>query len=821
LTARWNQVLHNRQGNNFQRFDINVGNGVIGSDQVQVIYGWSNDAINLTPAGLRAPIGQWTHIAVSVSHLSSTSFRISTFRNGSLVSEETRTGVTLADLEDDFYVGYHPGFTPTATRTFDGQIDQIKVWDSALDTTQVSQSMHSLGTTGVTGTPTLRARYDFNEDSASTTAFDRVGTRHLAKIGTNARVDVKQTTYPSNGKTVITFPRTYLPGVGGWTVPTGVTRAEQLIVGGGGGGGSRHAGGGGAGALLYEQLASISGTLKVQVGQGAGQSLSGQSSFLGTTELKGGGGGAGSGIVAQTGGSGGGVSSNVEPPALATGTGLFNRGARGTGTLDGTYAGGGGGGARSAGSAGGSSAAGAGGSGYVSNITGSPACYAAGGGGGSETNTAGSTGGAAAAGGSCTSGQVTATVTTTAGAGSRGSAAATSATPNSGSGGGGGGYHTTTTVSGAAGFGGSGIVVVSYAGQDLAWSKSSSEQNYASALTDAVPADGAWTVEMWIKPDAEMLATNDSWYGIFSQMNDGDTFTQRASLWMRNGKLHFTNGGTASGDLTGYTFSESRWYHLAMSSNTNTVKIFLDGTEVLSTTLAKAIIGPRFSIGGARQHYAGLMEFAGHIDQVKVWGGALTAAQLTQSMHTHSTTGITSPPTLRAHYDFNEFVTGQVLDRSGNNRHLAFNTAASGSYASTNFTDSAIVGVSTPSTRKVYQFNRTYLTALGGWMSPDGLPPKAQLLIIAGGGGGGGSTDSNHGGGGGGAGGYLEESSRDIQSAFIYPVTVGVGGLGGESGTGSTFGKAGNNGGDSIFGVVSTKGGGAGASWNQVATSGG
>jgi hypothetical protein len=483
LSAKWNQIIHNRNADNYQRLDINVGAGTAESDRVQVIYGYGSGAphaLNLSPEGLTAPIGEWTHVAVSVSHLTPTSFKISLFRNGARVYEQTQTGAVFADLDNDFYVGYHPGFTAALglaneTRTFDGQIDQLKVWDAALDPAQISQSMHALGASGVTGTPTLRASYDFNEGTASTTAFDRVGSRDLAKVGTNSRVDVKQTNLLSGSRTVLTFPRTYLPGVGGWTVPEGVTLIDQLVVGGGGGGGSRHGGGGGAGALLYQQSTTVSGVLKVQVGQGGKGNVgitthngelgggSGQSSFLDTTELKGGGGGAGGSDDAQAGGSGGGTGGPSAPPAQATGTGLFNLGGGGDGSIGGAnYSGGGGGGAQSAGFDAIRPAAGAGGSGYVSNITGSLACYAAGGGGGSETNTAGTTGGNAGPGGACTSGQVTATVTTTAGAGSRGNAAALSAAPNSGSGGGGGGYQTTTMLSGESGFGGSGIVIVAY-----------------------------------------------------------------------------------------------------------------------------------------------------------------------------------------------------------------------------------------------------------------------------------------------------------------------------------------------------------------------
>ena len=76
-----------------------------------------------------------------------------------------------------------------------------------------------------------------------------------------------------------------------------------------------------------------------------------------------------------------------------------------------------------------------------------------------------------------------------------------------------------------------------------------------------------------------------------------------------------------------------------------------------------------------------------------------------------------------------------------------------------------------------------------------------EVLVIGGGGGGGGN-----GGGGGGAGGYLYETTYPV-TPQTYPVTVGVGGLGGD-GTGS----AATNGGNSSFGPIVAIGGGAGGS---------
>ncbi len=700
---------------------------------------------------------------------------------------------------------------------FLGEIDQVKLWN-ADRRSNIAQDMHSWQSSNST-LPVVH--WDFNAGSG-TTVTAQLGSLNLTNSTANSLTytDVKQVTYPSNGRTVLSFPRSYLTSSGGWTPPTGITRASLLAVAGGGGGGSRHAGGGGAGALLYQESTTLSGTLRIQVGQGGKGNVritqhngnlaggSGQSTIFGTTEVKGGGGGAGAAGAAQAGGSGGGLSGLGVPLAQASGSGLFNRGGSGAGDTGGNYAGGGGGGAQSAGSNASLNVGGAGGSGYVSNITGALGCYAAGGGGGAET---GDTAGAA---GACTSGQVTATVTSTAGAGSIANAAASSAAANSGSGGGGGGFQTAAPgLSGESGFGGSGVVIVSYAAEDVAWSKTSTSQNYASRAEGVIPPTGAWTTEMWIRPEAETITANGNYYGVFSQMADNDGVVDRVSLWLNNGQLHYSNGGGGfNGSVAGYTFSDTRWYHLAMSVDGDTVKIFVDGSEVSSATLLKRTYGTLFTLGGVRQSV--VPEFAGQIDQVKIWGGALSAAQLSQSMHTHSTSGITSPPTLRAHYDFNEFVTGQVLDRSGNNRHLTFNTAVSGSYAATDFVDTAIVSESVSAQNRVFRFNRSYLNGDGGWFAPAGTPTRYSSVVVGGGGGGGAWV-----GGGGGGGGFVE-SLGGTYAGEILPIRVGQGGLGGaksstrESDAYRISGvlRFGLNGQSSSLGEVSASGGGRGGS---------
>ncbi len=240
-------------------------------------------------------------------------------------------------------------------------------------------------------------------------------------------------------------------GTTSWSVPSGVTTVEYLVVAGGGGGG-RYGGGGGAGGFRTGTLTGLSGSQTVTVGGGGAGATSstvrgsnGGNSVFATITATGGGGGGSSGAAGvysgAAGGSGGGGTRSTgaggagNTPSVSPSQG--NNG--GAGARTSTYTGGGGGGAGAVGSAATASAAGNGGAGTASSISGSSVTYAGGGGGGCNSAWTAGTGGAG-------------------GGGAGGDGAVGSAgTANSGGGGGGSGAATR-----AGGAGGSGIVIIMY-----------------------------------------------------------------------------------------------------------------------------------------------------------------------------------------------------------------------------------------------------------------------------------------------------------------------------------------------------------------------
>ncbi|HEY7824285.1 MAG TPA: S8 family serine peptidase, partial [Acidimicrobiia bacterium] len=367
--------------------------------------------------------GAWQHIALTKAEGSNTPLF---YLNGQLAFTGSAIG-NAPDNSNEFRIGTQRQATV---------IDEVRLWDTSRTQPEIVADMHTYGPilTNGSATPGLVAYYDFNEGPAGTTGTGTVYNRaDNAAAGTNLRTvngptytDVKQTT--SNGNnTVITFPRSYLTAAGGWRVPEGVSSADVLVVAGGGGGGSSFdgagAGGGGAGGLIYRAQGEPDGRLTVSPGDservvvGAGglggsgddgwvagatsqkgsyveSGLDGQNSVFGDLDAAvGGGGGGGRASPGLVGGSGGGAGGRT---GNAGGLRTTDQGSEGgtTPTTDGndtdTWRGGaGGGGYASAGLEGSRTdsggAGGAGGAGRSITVSSSSATYSVGGGGGDRT----------------------------------------------------------------------------------------------------------------------------------------------------------------------------------------------------------------------------------------------------------------------------------------------------------------------------------------------------------------------------------------------------------------------------------------------------
>jgi hypothetical protein len=288
-------------------------------------------------------------------------------------------------------------------------------------------------------------------------------------------------------------------GSGTFSVPSGVSAVNALVVAGGGAGGGT--GGGGAGGLVYRPAFPVTpgGSVSYTVGTGAARNNSsngypmpprGQDSVFGTLTAVAGGNGGGWQQAAPSqinGGSGGGgalgpsvnpmLGGSAQQPGQPGDSGTYgfgNAGGNNTYPGGGYYYAGGGGGAGAAGSpnaSGGGRTNLAGGVGKTYSISGSSYYYAGGGGGGSQAPGPAGNGGQGGAGGGASnpSNGAQSGLGTSMHAGNQGQNAPGGAANGNpyglagdaanNSGGGGGGMAISV---GAAGAGGSGIVIVSY-----------------------------------------------------------------------------------------------------------------------------------------------------------------------------------------------------------------------------------------------------------------------------------------------------------------------------------------------------------------------
>jgi len=313
--------------------------------------------------------------------------------------------------------------------------------------------------------------------ASATTVSEPGGTICEQTVTPTTGVTVAKVTISSIDRCVITFKN---PGNTEWTVPSGVTKIDVLLVGGGGGGGGTGgrgwSGGGGAGGSVKEQNNyTVSGGALVSITVGAGGAggqpdrraldsdvaQKGGDSTLGDLVAAGGGPGghaardpiapattidysSANGAAPRNGG-GGGAQFGFFSGATVVGSSPTRQGGNGFGaSTEPPQAAGGGAGAGASGTSATSGTAGSGGAGVASSITGSSTTFGGGGGGGKRNNATAPIGSAGAGG---------------AGGGGAGghAVAGTNGLANTGGGGGGG-----AGSSKKGGDGGSGIVIVRY-----------------------------------------------------------------------------------------------------------------------------------------------------------------------------------------------------------------------------------------------------------------------------------------------------------------------------------------------------------------------
>jgi len=448
--------------------------------------------------------------------------------------------------------------------------------------------------------------------------------------------------------------------------PLSALTASYLIVAGGGAGARRDAamgGGGGAGGLLSGSGLTIDTNSNYVVTVGAGGATaadllaggSGTNSLFSgfvTTAIGGGGGGA-TNSAGLSGGSGGG-GTHV---AGGGGSGTVGQGNNG-GALAGNIGGGGGG----AGAVGTTS----GGAGTASSISGSSVTYAGGGGGGGN----GVTGGSGGSGGG--------------GTGANGSSAGVAGTANLGGGGGGGGYNTLASAAG-----GSGVVIISYAGATQLMAggtvtitggnvihtftssgyltpiklvnNSLRFRSSASAYLNRTPASATnrktWTWSGWVKRG--QLGSTDRLFSAGSGTTYTEILTVSDTIKI-NGQISGADNGQVS--TVAVYRDPSAWYHLVLVFDVTAVTkivVYINGvSQTLTTTTA--FTNQNYEINNAISHNVG--NFAPTPASAENWDGYLTEinfidgqALTPTSFGTTNSYGVWQPITYGGSYGTNGF----------------------------------------------------------------------------------------------------------------------------------------------------------------------
>jgi hypothetical protein len=178
----------------------------------------------------------------------------------------------FASATTNFQVGARTGnynsLTAPAAESFQGSIDELKMWNITRSQAEIQSDMHNYGPTN---NAAVQVYFDFNDSSGSIIVNKASG----ASAGSTLTVKnspgftALETSQTTSGTKVVKFPRTYL-SANGWKVPVGISSLNLFAVGGGGGGGNNvgNGGGGGGGYAISNLSVSNASTFGIKVGTG-------------------------------------------------------------------------------------------------------------------------------------------------------------------------------------------------------------------------------------------------------------------------------------------------------------------------------------------------------------------------------------------------------------------------------------------------------------------------------------------------------------------------------------------------------------------------
>ena len=137
-----------------------------------------------------------------------------------------------------------------------------------------------------------------------------------------------------------------------------------------------------------------------------------------------------------------------------------------------------------------------------------------------------------------------------------------------------------------------------------------------------------FSIEVWVKPNS-VIGTQT----IFSK-RDSNNVATGYDLKLLGDRISFNWDG--SGTVTSnYAVSANRWYHIAVTFNDTTYRLYIDGIEVKNATGTvpttngfDCILGAMNKLGSQPVSY-----FSGWMDELRIWNKSLTPEQLHQIMN--------------------------------------------------------------------------------------------------------------------------------------------------------------------------------------------
>lgn len=195
--------------------------------------------------------------------------------------------------------------------------------------------------------------------------------------------------------------------------------------------------------------------------------------------------------------------------------------------------------------------------------------------------------------------------------------------------------------------------------------------SYQYVALPAEPITGLtdFTISVWVRPTRQQ-----AWARIFEAGNSTSRYlflTQRN----QNGVPRFamtTNGGANEQGLNGNApLPLNTWTHVAVTLAGTTGTMYVNGVAVASNTamtLNPTVLGTLANHWLGRSHYASDPLYVGGLDELNIYGRALSAAEIATLQSDPAATTLVGRGD-RVSYDFDDAGTATIADASGNGRH--------------------------------------------------------------------------------------------------------------------------------------------------------